>query len=614
MGARLLRRDFPRYFEALMGQRWVAAHAAQTDPRTADLSEAYLVPLGIHAMLDAPVCVAGETVGVLCHEQAHHERVWTPDEQVFAASVADLVALCMESERRRAVQAAHSRTSLLLELATEAAEIAAWSVDLRTDQVEWSPNVGPMFGRERGWAPEGLAGYQALLEPEDAERLDRVISEILAEGGSEFQFDHRLRHPDGGVRFVEGRGRVSYLEDGQPERVVGVVADATGRRELEMELLQSQKMEGLGRLAGGVAHDLNNLLMVMDGHAELLGPSIEDRAQASADLAQIRGAVRRAADLVQRLLTFARREPIAPKVWELDVLMARVRGLLERVLGEDVELCFTIEPDLRLEVDGSRFEQLLVNLAVNARDAMPRGGHLSIEARREQGAEDDRELLIRVRDDGEGISEHTQARAFDPFFTTKPEGRGTGLGLSICYGIVQQAGGRIGLRPAEPRGTEVWMRFPVSGQPSAAMEDEVSGSPDTLEPPGVGGSILIVEDEPAVRGLLARVLAAAGYRVQEAACPDEALEQLEAADRAPDLILTDLVMPGMPVNEFVELLRERHPSSRLLAMTGYSDEWLDGRITGVSNRTVLHKPIRSAALLDAVREALTGPSMAGDEA
>lgn len=605
VGARLLRSAYPDYFQALMNERCIAAHDARADPRTAGLSADYLLPLEIHALLDAPVRVAGRTVGIVCHEQSGAGRVWTPDEQAFAASIADLVALCLEGERSRAVEAAHSRTSELLEVAIAAAKLGAWSWDLVGDTIEWSHGVGPIYGRPEGWSPNGLSDYLGLMDAEDAALVQQTIQRTLDAGREDFQVGHRVPEEDGQFRFVEGWGRVTYGADGAPLRIVGVVSDVTERRELEAELLQSQKMEGLGRLAGGVAHDLNNLLMVMKGNVELVGSTVRGQPQATEDLEQVDGAIDRAVDLVGRLLTFARREPVSARVWSVEVLVERVEGLLRRVLGEDVRLVRSVEPGLRIEIDGRRFEQLLVNLAVNARDAMPQGGQLAIEGRRAVGPDGSPEVGIVVRDEGTGLGGKAQDRAFEPFFTTKPEGQGTGLGLSICYGIVKQARGRIGLRPVQPRGTEVWLRFPLAAQDGIEDEPALGTRSDAGPEASSAAVVLVVEDEPALRRLLVRILGGAGYRVFDAGSPEQALEMIEGKVPAPDVVLSDLVMPGMPVREFHQRLVERAAEARFVWMTGYSEDWIEGRLGDVANSKVLSKPFDSRTALEAVNEVLS---------
>jgi nitrogen-specific signal transduction histidine kinase/ActR/RegA family two-component response regulator len=382
--------------------------------------------------------------------------------------------------------------------------------------------------------------------------------------------------------------------------------------ELTEQLQQAQKMEALGRLAGGVAHDFNNLISVINGYADLLLADPNLPAHAHASLREVRSAGRRASDLTGQLLAFSRRQVIQLQRMDLNAVIADTQRMLRRLIGEDVELVTDLDPALGLtEADRGQIHQLLMNLAVNARDAMPKGGTLTLQTRAVNihpapagsalELAPGRYATVAVTDTGCGMDILTLERIFEPFFTTKPQGMGTGLGLSTVYGIVKQLGGDVEVESEPGRGTTFRIYLP--------RLEEAAGTADSAEPvgPAPGGSetILLVEDEEMVRSLARRVLEGRGYHVLEAGCADEAIDLLRSYSGPLDLLLTDVVMPGSLNGRDLSLVvRATRPTLRSLFMTGYTDDVMIRNGVIADEVELMHKPFTPAILAQKVREAL----------
>jgi PAS domain S-box-containing protein len=379
---------------------------------------------------------------------------------------------------------------------------------------------------------------------------------------------------------------------------------------LQQQLNQAQRLESLGQLAGGIAHDFNNLLAVITNYAAFLGEALRDQPEAvKSDLAEIRRAAERAADLTRQLLVFSRREVVKPEVFDLNRVLEEIQSLLRRTIGEDIELSFELDPDLPQVLFGSgQIEQVLMNLSVNARDAMATGGALMIKTETvtfEHVLEMTTGNLgpgtfvqLTIVDTGRGMDPEVAAQIFEPFFTTKQEGHGTGLGLATVYGIVQERGGQIQVYSEPGRGTAFKIYLPAAEQPAAVEQP--------AQPVAQGGSgerVLVVEDEPAVRRLTARILSGGGYEVIEAAEPYEALALCE--DEDVDLLLTDLIMPGMSGKELADRLAASQPELRVLFMSGYTGDVITRQGMLSEDVLVLEKPFSSASLLRRVRASLS---------
>jgi PAS domain S-box-containing protein len=465
--------------------------------------------------------------------------------------------------------------------------------------------ASPAVERVLGWTQQDLENRSALelVHPDDRADVSARLAVAVANPTCPERVELRFRHKDGGYRTFEAIG-TAHVFDGEVEVVV-VSRDVTERRALEQGLLRAQKMESIGRLAGGIAHDFNNVLTALIGHAEQLRAEPGDAALVRAEIEEILSSAERAARLTRQLLAFARRQVIAPEVIDPGRLVLGLREMLRRLLGESIALTIRIDPALgAVRADPGQLEQVLVNLVVNARDALPEGGHVSLEAANRTltataqvgslpaGAY----VVLSVSDTGSGIDADTARHLFEPFYTTKG-GKGTGLGLATCYGIVTQAGGDICVTSDPLRGTRFDVVLPRVFEAPADTETsshELAHGSETL---------LVVEDEPRVRRVTVRSLGALGYRVLEAEDGEAALAVLAAA-RDVALVVSDVVMPRLGGRGLAEQVARRWPHIRVLLVSGYSD---DSRGVGpLEARGVrfLEKPFSRDELARAVRLAL----------
>jgi PAS domain S-box-containing protein len=377
------------------------------------------------------------------------------------------------------------------------------------------------------------------------------------------------------------------------------------RRRLEEQLRHSQKMEAVGRLAGGIAHDFNNLLMVIMGHGELLRRSLEPEDPRLKKVQHIMGASERAARLVRQLLAFGRKQVMEAQVVDLNMLVANTARMLRPLLGEDVAVVTRLRSTRgRVRVDPAQIDQVLVNLAVNARDAMPGGGTLFLEtedADAEAGPGEARAaVLLTVRDTGHGMDERIRSQVFEPFFTTKASSGGTGLGLSMVYGIVQQSGGHVAVESAPGRGASFRIRLPRADGPGDGSGEAAA----SLPAPRGGETVLVVEDEPAIRSLACEMLEAHGYRALEAASGEEALALAERHGGPIDLLVTDVVMPGLAGPALAGRFATLRPEARVLFMSGYAGDDLARRGLPEDVSHFLPKPFTADVLSRRVRDAL----------
>jgi len=440
------------------------------------------------------------------------------------------------------------------------------------------------------------------------EKADEMIGLAFKHGNHRFVWDHR--RADGEVFPVEVLLTVAG-EKGK-EILNTVWRDITERKQLEEQLLQSQKMEAVGQLAGGIAHDFNNLLVAIIGHSDLLEMGLEDRPDLLGRVHQIQRAGTRAAALVRQLLAFSRKQRVHQRVVDLNSLLIDLEQLLRRLIGEDIRLhVVPADETMAIKVDPGQIEQVIVNLMTNARDSMPEGGAIDVEIKpvtlteTPPGAslaiEPGRFAKLLVRDTGVGMDEDTISRAFEPFFTTKEVGKGTGLGLSTAYGIIRQDHGTIVISSRKGHGTTLEVFFPIASGPLSAAED-------TSNPRAPGGSetILVVEDEETVASLVTNVLEANGYTVLNAKDGLDALGIWELNDGPIDMVLTDVVMPNMGGVELVQELKESGFVPRVLFMSGYTN-LAPNRLARLDNEAALiNKPFSPKQLVERVRMVLNG--------
>ncbi|GEM_PF-1886550 len=462
-----------------------------------------------------------------------------------------------------------------------------------------SPGAARVFGEPDpvvlGDPTKGLA---EPVVPDDRPRVWREITASVARG-EPYEVEYRVQDAQGGLRWVLDVGRA--VEGPADRRLEGILFDVTERRTLEAQLTHSQRMEALGRLAGGVAHDFNNLLTAVSGYAEMLGRRVRDDPKGERAAREILKAVDRAAELTRQLLTFSRRQKVEPRVLRLNEALQDLTGMLERLLGEDVRLHLELGVGVgKVRADPGQLEQVVLNLVVNARDAMPQGGDLWV--RTLKGVDEGKAVaMIEVEDTGTGIDPAVMDHIFEPFFTTKGEEKGTGLGLATVYGIVSQAGGRIDVDSRPGEGSLFRVLWPSAD----ACAAESPAEPSETVTAGGGRAVALVEDDPAVRDLAAECLRDLGYRVLAFASGEEAEKGLAGETRL-DLLVTDVVMPGMRGPELLSRLRDRWPGVPAVLVSGHAGDQVDD--LEMEGTMFLHKPFRLADLEAAVSRAL-GPGI-----
>ncbi|MBX7117881.1 MAG: PAS domain S-box protein [Gemmatimonadaceae bacterium] len=473
----------------------------------------------------------------------------------------------------------------------------------------------PAFKRLWGHGEDDdLHGRHALTFAEPS-ATSHLLEELSARG--EWEGDLVAMRRDGTPFDVRVSANVVRGEDGRPQYLMASISDITEARRLEERLHQSQKMQTVGRLAGGIAHDFNNLLTVMKGYLGLVRAQLAPDSPLDNDLSEVDRAAGSAAMLTQRLLTFSRRQAITPQVLDLNELVRQLQSMLQRVIGEDVRLEVELEGSVEsVRFDPNQLEQVLMNLAVNARDAMPGGGVLRIRTAphvvgdapspRFPDAGPGRYVELMVEDTGHGMSPEVRANIFEPFFTTKASGVGTGLGLAMVYGAVTQNGGRIAVETAPDAGAAFHILLPAAGEKPTSR-----GSPGSADEPGGTEAVMLVEDEPAIRALAARVLARKGYLVTSFGTGAEALAALDAGAAAPDLLVTDVIMPGMHGRALADAVCDRYPGTRVLFVSGYTEDVIGPHGVLDAGVDFLAKPYSVTTLARRVREALDRPTDAG---
>ena len=449
----------------------------------------------------------------------------------------------------------------------------------------------------------------ALIRLPSPSQLQLVNRQLEAEVRERRSAEERVRHVNDDLER-----RVAARTAELAQSVDKLRREIARREELERELVHSQKMEAVGRLAGGVAHDFNNLLTVILGYGEILREQFLNDPEALESADEILRAGQRASALTSQLLAFSRRQIAVPRVIDLNHAVEQMEKMLRRVIGEDVELIIRTTPDLAAIVaDPSHIDQVIMNLAVNSRDAMPDGGKLILETANVSFTEEyvgkhlniqpGAYVMLAVSDTGTGMDEATQSRIFEPFFTTKGQGKGTGLGLSIVYGIVKQAGGEIMVYSEPGQGTVFKIYFPAADQ----VPEQSAEVGETRRDHGTG-TILLVEDEDQVRSLTSSILSRHGYRVLTAASGAEALQIARDHSEPIHLLLTDVVMPGMNGAVLAQEMRALRPEIRILYMSGYTDASITGEAVFAGDVAYIEKPFTSAALQEKVQAAIRNAS------
>jgi PAS domain S-box-containing protein len=560
------------------------------------------------SILCIPLIKQGRLLGVLYLENKVTAHAFTPDRVAMLDLLSSQAAISIENARlyegiqRENTERRHAEERFAKAFFDSPTPMAISRA--RDDEFVAANN---QFLATLGFAKEEFLGHSAAeLGVVDAKLLNSARA-IILERGSLQNFEMVAKTKTGKPRTVLVSAVLIELEN-EPCFLITYL-DVTESRMIEAELRQSQKMEAIGRLAGGVAHDFNNMLTVIIGYASMALDSVEPPDPLYDPLREVLSAGNRAAGLTGQLLAFSRRQALEPKIWSLNLIVSELQGMLRRLIGEDVQLVTHLAPELPpVLIDRGQIEQVILNLVVNARDAMPEGGRLvmsttcrhtaDVPAERRPSKERVRCVELTVSDTGEGMSEDVKARIFEPFFTTKEAGKGTGLGLSTVYGIVAQSAGTVAVDSELGQGTTFSLFFPEEAAVATAAELDTQRS---AAPRARHETVLLVEDDAAVRQLAAQVLEADGYVVLQAASGHEALDRLAHAAQLPRLVISDVVMPDMGGRQLGVQLRERYPDVGILFISGYLEHRLE--LYGGPEH-FLQKPFAPSELVAKVRELL----------
>ncbi|MGD1075143.1 MAG: PAS domain S-box protein [Thermodesulfovibrionales bacterium] len=483
---------------------------------------------------------------------------------------------------------------------------------------------GQPTGTSHGPGCEAVTGYSTedydvdpylwfrMIHQDDKDLVLEQAARILS-GNSVLPVEHRIIHKDGSIRWVKNKPVSRYDEKGRLIAYEGLISDITERRRLEDQLRQAQKMEAVGQLAGGIAHDFNNILTAIMGYANLLQMKINVDDPLNRYIAEILASSERAADLIQGILAFSRKQILNPKPVDINDVIEKMKELLSRTISEDIELeALLNDQTLTVMVDRGQMEQVLMNLCTNARDAMPTGGMLTIETASMEMTEEfvqnhgygakGRYARISVSDTGVGIDEETKRKIFEPFFTTKEVGKGTGLGLAVVYGIVKQHDGHINVYSEKGTGSTFRIYLPLL----ESAKIEKSGPAASLVPSGTGERILIAEDNRQVRDLTRHVLEEHGYKVVEAVDGDDAIGKFRESPDLIDLAILDVVMPKKGGKEAYEAMRRIRPDIKVFFVSGYPKNIVNSRGILEDDVEVILKPLIPKDLLRKVRQVLSG--------
>jgi PAS domain S-box-containing protein len=589
-------------------QQLVVVSDIATDPLWADYKQLAL-PHGLHACWSMPIPArGGTTLGTFACYYSQHR---TPDSYHLALinRASHLAGIAIEYHRTRTeLQAAEQRYRTLVERLPAITYIAEVGSLGRWHFV--SPQIESMLGfSAEEWLSDSAIWMRRIHE--DDRQIALAAEKRVQETGELYQAEYRMCARDGRILWFRDEAKLLEAPDGSTPLMQGVLYDITEYKRLEDQLRQAQKMEAVGQLAGGVAHDFNNLLMIIQAHADRILSQLPQTDSCYADAVEIQNATTRAASLTSQLLAFSRKQILQPKVLDLGAILTEVGKMLERLLGATITLRLAIQPGIgKIKVDRSQLEQAILNLAVNARDAMPAGGTLTIQAQNVHFSETQvwqhsslapgSYVALAMSDTGVGIDPAAQLRIFEPFFTTKAPGKGTGLGLSMVYGVVKQSDGAIAVESDLGRGTTFRIFLPQ------CEEETAFGQSLPAEPERSTGSetILLVEDQAAIREVISLYLKRLGYNVLTAPDGEAALSIAATHQKSVDLVVTDVLMPNMGGLELASRMTQLHPETKILFMSGYPDQAVRHQQGLTEDVEVMQKPFSMKSLAAKARSIL----------
>jgi two-component system, cell cycle sensor histidine kinase and response regulator CckA len=574
--------------------------------------------------LDLPFIIVSGTVGeetaVTALKAGAHD--FLPKDRLgrLVPAIQREVREAAERRKLRVAERALSDTQMRMQFAMESAGVGTWEADLASGRTIWSDLLERMHGLEPGSFHGTLEAFIETVHPADREQLQQHISQSLR-NQHDFTIEYRTVWPDGSVHWIVTFGRAVSDASGDLTRAAGVSIDVTHQKTLEEQLQQAQKMESIGNLAGGIAHDFNNVLTVVTGYCSFLQDRVKDDPGAVDDVGQIRRAAESATALTRQLLAFSRRQVLAPKVLCLNAVLTDLQKMLRRLIEEHVRIELKLSKDLPLvNVDPGQMEQVVMNLTVNARDAMPEGGVITLEtsavdldgeyASTQVDVTPGPYVRFSIRDTGTGIPPEILTRVFEPFFTTKPTGQGTGLGLATVFGIVKQSGGHLTVSSEVGVGTTFTIYVP-----QATAESQVALEQGPLVAGTLNGTetVLIVEDDARLRVLDQRVLARYGYNVLVASSCAEAQRVCTEHEGHIHIVLTDVVMPGGSGKNVSDWVAQTRPSTQVIYMSGYTDNTIMQRGLLTPGTQYLQKPFTPEMLARKVREVLSRVDASSDE-
>lgn len=562
----------------------------------------------IHSLVVVPIWSKdGTLTGFMGFDDCENIRSWSDDDVKVLRVVSDIISYHFTHKK---AEDALRHSEARLSRAQKIARLGNWERDIEKDEITWSDEVYSIFGISPDKYDKSYNSFLDFVHPDDLTIVKKTVNDTLY-SGKPYNIEYRILLPDGSEKVVSSHGEVSRDNTGRPVQLFGTILDITERRHLEDQLRHSQKMESIGQLAGGIAHDFNNIMTAIIGNADLMQMKMDEDTPLRVYVEHILLSAERAVSLTQSLLAFSRKHITNLRPVDVNEIVKKVEKFLLRLIGEDIEMHTheNVSEGVVVNADSIQLEQVIINLATNARDAMPEGGLLKISTGIAELDEvfvkaygygtPGRYAVISVEDSGIGMDNKTMEKIFDPFFTTKEIGKGTGLGLSIVYGIIKEHKGYVEVSSEAGMGTRFNVYLPV-----IEKEVEKPVKETSVEPEGGSETILIAEDDNDVRGLLKDMLEGFGYKVIGAADGEEAVRLFEENHKKIHLVVLDVIMPGKNGKEAYEHIRKIMPEVKTIFMSGYTSNIIDEKGIFKEGFTFIQKPIMADVFLKKVREIL----------